>query len=69
MRFITDQQAERYPTLMDAEDQRLVIVTATRVYNYINQNPWITEARLRKYAEDNGIGPDQLNDAMSYTAI
>ncbi len=64
MRYITDQQAEQYTNLTGIEDQRALIALATRVYNHINRNPFITDTRLRKYAEDQGIDTDQFNLAL-----
>lgn len=68
MRFITSEEAAKYPALANAPDdaERTAIVeTAERVRLYIADNEWTSESEVRRWAELQGIGPERVTAALS----
>lgn len=68
MRFITDRQAARYPTLANTpEDQReRLFEDAELAYEYVEENSWATEDDLRRYLETRELDPDRATAALNF---
>jgi hypothetical protein len=71
MRFITDQAVDRIAALegVDLETRRQAFDDADRIYAYLRRSEGqregpVPEGALRKWGEQNELGPDRLNLAL-----
>lgn len=72
MRFITDQAVEKIAALqgVDAAGRVQAFADADAVYLYLRRSEGqrseaVPEAALRKWGEQNDIGPDRMNRALA----
>lgn len=69
-RYVTDKALEEIPALQaqEPEQRAQTLADADAVYAYVRRNEWITEDRLRKWAERRDLNPDRLNVALELLA-
>lgn len=65
-RYVTDEELRDAIGDAQIEPDRFgeVLDDARRIHRFVIEEPWLTEAKLRAKAEEEGLGPDRVNIAL-----
>lgn len=64
-RFVTQERLEQIVGDVDPDNLGTILADSKKVFEKIDQEPWITEASLRSWAEGQDMDVDRLNAALN----
>lgn len=65
MRYVSAAAVQLIPALRDADDAGQTLADCGVLLDLLRLNEFIEDARLRRIAERNGLGPDRFNVALA----